>query len=326
MHRMTVFSLLSPVTVLAVFLTAMSASPASASDLQSLRLGPAVEQGGSCADHLAKSAAELLFFRYADLVTADAPVTLDVQVFVGGALFLSESLSVPHPDLEADPVVELLSRNPAEVALLFTAAAAEPGQIRLELTLNDGPTRSLTFEELVAHNQELLRGNLLPQVVVSAVDGLGGGETLQPASAAVVSCDQCWTNYDTCTYNNCGPELPPSICNRCDTELDICLANCEEPPPPPCEPWSEIVYVTDPVGYVSYGIDCFYDVYYPWQGHEFDEQLWTIKQTKIQRTHNCDGTITDTVLSVTYPQEFCYYRWVWDCTGFIRNRFGSCWY
>jgi hypothetical protein len=308
------------VTTITFLLAVSLAMPAGASELQAVRLASPADGGGACAEHQTAPAEDFLFFRYADLVTSQ---TLDVRVLVGGELFLTEALAVREPDLQADPVVELLSRNPSELALLFAAAEKQPGLVRFELSVDGGPARSLTFEELLAHNRELLGKNLLPQVAVSAVERPGEGEALQSVSAAVVTCDQCWTNYYSCQYNSCVPELPPRFCDRCDTQLDLCLASCEEPP---CEPWSEIVYTVVPVSYYSLGIRCFYDVWYPYDPWEFDEQVWTYKQTKIQRTHNCDGTTTDTVLSITYPQDYCYQRWFWDCSGFVWNRLNNCWY
>ncbi len=266
-------------------------------------------------------AVELLFYELPRGLTIRPDQMITVEVRVDGAPYLVETLRLLPGQAAERTVVELFSSDPTRIQEVHDVVR-QGKAVEVEISIGGESTEILDLETLFTRSAGLLRDLPLPRSVESAV------LATEPQSlfAKSTTCeDQCWDEQDWCYENRCDFGGPPSCYDACDSQLEDCLAGCE--PPPPCEPTTEIVYVIDPVSYYSLGIDCFYDVYYPWEGWEFDEQVWTYKRTKKEITHNCDGTDTVKILEVTYFQDYCYQRWFWSCSDlFIRYRINNCWY
>lgn len=292
-------------------------------------------QKNLCSAHSGAGSSQLLFVRLPGGAAADGASDgrLEVQVTLDGQPFLTETLEL-QKDPEAGPVVELLAWHPQELGVVFQEARKDPDRVRFLITAEGLPAIELGWSELLAHSRELLAEGFRPQPVTSTVELAAGTEELRSLAASVVYCDTCLAQYQICQGNNCQAELPPRLCDLCDTQYFACLDTCV---PRPCEVTTEIVYEHIPL-YQSYslGVDCFYDVFNPFEGREFEEEMWTWKRVKKQITQNADCTTTVTVLEVIYYQDYCYDRLFWECCAFfdpcsnqypwIRHRSNLCWY
>jgi hypothetical protein len=253
----------------------------------------------------------------------DRPLTIAVRV--DHEPYLVETVRLLPGQEASRTVVELFSSAPDRLEEL--RALAEDGRtVELEISVGGVSTEIASLEALLARGDRLIQERPLPLSVESTVISTAPREEIGNIVGASTTCeDQCWDERDWCYENRCDFGGPPSCLDACDNQFEDCLESCE--PPPPCEPTTEIVYVTEPQYYSTLRIDCFYDVYYPWDGWEFEEQLWTFKRTEKRITHNCDGSDTVEILSVTYFSDYCYYRLYWSCSGpFIQYRLNSCWY
>lgn len=291
-----------------------------------------------CNTHPEAGSPELLFLRLGGGPAAGAAYDrIEIQVTLDGQPFLTEELEL-RGDAEATPgvapVVELLAWHPQELGILFREARKDPERVRFRIAAEGLPAIDLGWSELLAHSRGLLAEGFRPQPVTSTVELAAGAEDVRALAASVVYCDTCIAQYQLCQANSCQAELPPRLCDRCDTQYFACLDTCV---PRPCEVTTEIVYESWPLYEIAYlHHDCYWDVFNPRQGHEFNEQMWMWKKVKKQITQNADCTETETVLEVTYYQDYCYQRLFLDCCAYpdscmnqypsVHNRRNSCWY
>jgi len=299
--------------------------PLGAQSACELGKAPSSVQAGGIASDMQAPEVALLFYELPEglVLPPDQMITVDVRV--DGAPYLVETVRVLPGQGAAGSVVELLSGDPARVSTL-RAMAERGAKVELEISVGGSSTGIFRFEKLAAQSARLMDRLPLPRSVESKIRSNSARILPKDLVTASSTCeDLCWDERDWCYENRCDFGGPPSCLDACDNQFEDCLESCQ--PPPPCEPTSEIVYQSVPISYFSLGIDCFYDVYYPWDGWEFDEQLWTFKLIKKRITHNCDGTDTVEILSTSYYNDYCYQRWFWSCSGpFIWNRLSSCWY
>lgn len=238
---------------------------------------------------LPQADATALFYRYA-AERAGGVQHLTVRVFLDERLWLTEEIAA-LPDEKADPIVELLSRDPRSLSELRRLDADKAHSVRFELVHPDGTTRSLPFAELASRSRALTAAPFLPQrsaAVLRFASGASPGGTRIP-------CDDCWTNYDNC-ISNCGT---PACESRCERILNRCLANCTEN----C-PTSQEVTESQVVGSQYLGSDCL-QVPFESGGSYHDVWQLTIKYTRKRITYNCDGSQTVEILDVWYSTTIC---------------------
>lgn len=290
-----------------------------------LRQAPSSLQAISIAPDAAAAEAEVLLYELPQGLTVRPEQGIRIDVRVDQAPYLVETLRI-LPGQQGDrTVLEMFSGDPGQVAVL-RERMEQGAKVEVEIFVGGFSAEVVRFETLLARSTQLLRHPPLPRSVATRLVLASAREKLESLAGALTVCEQqCYDEWDWCYENRCDFGGPPSCLDACDRQLEDCLDACQ--PPPPSQPTTEIVYVTEPLYYYSLGIDCFYDVFYPWDGWEFDEQVWTFKRTKKQITHNCDGTDTVVILEVTYFNDYCYQRWFWSCGGpFIRYRLNGCWY
>jgi hypothetical protein len=230
----------------------------------------------------------LVFYRYPANAPGQGGQRLTVRVFVDGALLLTESVETA-PDDRAEPVVELLSRDPARLREIH-GLAGTPGRVGLEFTFPDGSVRTADFEEIVAESRALVATGLLPQRVTASV-AAASVESTGPMRATSSSCQtECYQRHDTCS-GAC--EGRPGCLARCDRQLQACLRGCG------CEPVSWFTTETEVLSR-QYAFDACVNWWGDSQGRRYQIFRVNYKQTTIKITQNCDGTQTREIVDVTY--------------------------
>jgi hypothetical protein len=252
-------------------------------------------------------------------------VPVEVQVLIDGDLSFSESFQMEVPRELEGHAVELLTSHPKELGVLRALAARGRVTITVRIVIDGVEWDTLPFDQLADLSSELQQGKL--QLVNLHFDG--SSEPVTPLAQRAVSreaCeDYCWDRYLNCLEIECAPQI---ICDTCEVEYQFCLDECPAPPPPPppppCEDPKSVTYhtVTSLVGYGPTGYwQCFEDIWENdfYDGTYYEEWQFVYKDTRYKRVELCDGTVTETVDSVTYwyfycnlPNYlFCYYPWTW---------------
>jgi hypothetical protein len=244
-----------------------------------------------------------LFVRYADAVGDQATQRLTLRVTIDGALWLTEEL-VLRPDRAAQPVVELLSRDPESLAHLRRLASGPTNDVRFELLAPDGTARRATLEELDAESARLTSAVLRPQRVTSVVR-----LAAQVSGPTRIPCDDCYVNYDNCIA---GCDGLPSCEARCDRILTRCLSTCSGGG---CTPTSQTVVEQQVTGTTYLGFDCFTTYFDPAAKYR-DVWQFNIKYTRKRITYNCDGTQTVEILEVWYATQICITASGWGSCSF----------
>lgn len=241
-----------------------------------------------------------ILYKLADELPDLKRLHIEARVLIDGKVVHQEYLTI-EPNHQASPVVELLIGNP-QLADEVTILSADPGHtVTIKVLLNGELIETLSGIDAVARSESLLRQAVLPQDISSRFD-----LSAQATSAAKTTCLECWQSYDACQAQNCEPDLPPRLCDLCETALNYCLSTCEDPP---CEPWDEYDYVVTWLSYYyTRYATCFRDNYWPQSPRLADEALVTARKDTYRITHNCDGSTTSTLISSYNIQDYCYHR------------------
>lgn len=115
--------------------------------------------------------------------------------------------------------------------------------------------------------------------------------------------DNCYLYYDYCE-NQCGTHPSNSCLEQCNADFDACVDDCQTCPN--TTEWTEITLHSETQ---LSGQLCMEDQLYTWQGpklHYRIERTW--KHTTYRRTEECDGSVTTTVIGVSYTTDECWKR------------------
>lgn len=265
---------------------------------------------------------------------ASAGKELEFRISLNGRPLLEEKITLQR-GASKTPAFELLAREPETLARVRGLQERPSNQVTIAVALDGQILYESSFAELVEYNRTLWKGPFQPQAVESKVRSFAPGLTGHAKPAArekqalssvpvqkAASCpEQCSENYQWCLENVCHPQ-GTFFCEECDQEYESCMSSC---PPPPCtDPKSVRDYtVTQLVGYGWTGYSqCLESVFENdfYDGEWYDEYQFVYKNTRIRRTEYCDGTVTETVLWVTYSYFYCnrpaywtcYYPWTWE--------------
>lgn len=248
-------------------------------------------------------------------------VPVEVEVLLDGQLSFSESFRMEMPESLEGRAVELLTTRPRELSRLGEIAVRELAAITVRILVDGVEWDARPFTELDEVSRQLQQGRL-------QLARLRFGDPSEPqvplrqTSAAATACeDQCYDDYLLCIETECFPEI---ICETCEVEHELCLENCNPPPPPTCQDPKSVTYrtVTTLVSYGPTGYwQCFEDIFESdfYDGEWYEEWRYTYKNTRYKRTEYCDGTVTETVDQVSYWYSycwrptylFCYYPFTW---------------
>lgn len=244
-----------------------------------------------------------IFFQYSEKPAAAGAQRLLLRVTVDDELLLTEELAI-LPDAAAQPIVELLSRDPENRARVRRLAADASKSVRVELTLPDGETRNESFADLSKASAALATGALRPQRTASVVKLTAQRQ----APVSRIPCDDCYTNYDAC-IDGCGGGYQCEA--RCERILNRCLSTCSGGG---CTPTSQTVVEQQVVGQSYLGYDCLQTPFEP-SGSFHDAWQFSIKNTRKRITYNCDGTQTVEILEVWYTTQLCISAFGWGSCG-----------
>lgn len=243
---------------------------------------------------------------------------LEVRVLFDGKPYLTEKIAVPPSHQAMD--IELLARDAKAFERLAGLADRGVGQISFAVFLDGKLLRETTFQDLESASARLRGGDdFHPVPAESKVELLVAEppvpDFLQPAvNKGYVpdpQCEQqCNDTYITCYYEICDQR---GDCSYCWDDYEWCAAQC----PQICvDPKKVYEFTTTQLLSITTYYSTCYELPnqsdYQW-GEWFDYRRYSWKQTRIRRTEYCNGTYSDEVLSVTYPNTYCQYRTYLTC-------------
>lgn len=232
------------------------------------------------------------------------PVPVEVEVLLDGELSFSESFRMEMPEALEGHAVELLTSRPEALPRLREIAARNLATVTVRVRVDGVEWDVRPFTELDAASRQLQQGGL--RLVRLSFGAPSEPELPIQTSAAAITCEsQCHDDYLLCIETVCFPQI---ICETCETEYQLCLDNCPEPP---CQDPKSVTYrtVTTLVGYGPTGFwQCFEDIFQSdfYDGEYYEEWRYTYKDTRYKRVEKCDGTVTETVDSITYWYAYCW--------------------
>lgn len=254
--------------------------------------------------------------------------TLRFVVDVDGQPFLQETLTLEKPKV-TQPSYELLARDPQQLEALYAAAARKGSDVRVGVMLGGRTLYYQSFGTFLNYNQKLKAGGLSPEapntrdVLLLAALAPKAATAPAPEAAQPTTNGACQTSCQSayqaclrdCRTGGCllpvcpvasatGGELPD--CSYCSDDYNYCLSTC--PPDPPACPTSTTYNTTELVGVYYGGWQCYRDFFQPWDsqiGQYYQDTSLQYKISNIQKTTNCDGSITYTTLSVSYANVWC---------------------
>jgi hypothetical protein len=288
---------------------------------------PAWGKGGSTpAGSLAvdESGYRLLFYRLKGVDLAKGPATVEFDVRVDRAPLLREALEVSKQEGAVEPAVELLGWTPERLKLLYEKAEAG-SDVAIDVFVNGSLADSFSLRRLVEYNRDLLKTGLRPvsaTPVITHASGnvVGYGSRAAAASGPIhtsgyIACTQtCWNNWRTCD-SFCLSRPRPNCEENCEARYNLCMANCE------CPTTSDSTAVTIiPQTYT--GQACVQDGPNSPTNAWFDRYTSQYKTTTTRRTENCDGSVTYTVVNVTYSAgPYCYRQPVFPSSCSFREAY-----
>jgi hypothetical protein len=260
-----------------------------------------------------------------------APGTqVTVEVLAAGKPYLTESFTVtaaarsnerggqPEPVRNFAPdaevvVFELFDRE----ADLRGQLLALKGNSQVEVVISANGTEVLRspVDDFLADSEAVKKLGVLPEAIDSPASQVAGAEifTIQPKFwvCGDFSCDTTGPHPESCATcpEDCGP--CPAICgdgscNGSET-CSSCPADCGAIPLP-----NKVYTVLLSTSFL--GFDCMKDIYWPHQGNMYAYTQFNYKRTTVSRVQQCDGSITETVLSVSYFSNYCHQYQYWPCT------------
>lgn len=238
--------------------------------------------------------------------------SVTVRVESDGETVARESLHVAA----GDGAVELFAYQPQVLDDLHRFAAA--GADLVATVEVDGLDQVFDWNELAAESRRVkLAADFAPlasEWVEPEATEDGGLSRLTGASQQACY-QQCANQFDACDAN-CDPwGSGPGTCTWCYQQLQQCQEYCDE-----C-PIVGQTTTTQPVQYTPLGeSSCRYDD----RGgshrlQRFDLYRIRVKQTVTQTTQNCDGSVTQQVISVTYTNHYCWYDTNLSCFNWEGN-------
>jgi len=316
MYRLRSTALL--VTLPALLLGLFVAGPLAA---QANRLTPGLAGERPPAPAAPEVASSLFWPLPQGLFFLSGTISVEVEVLLDGQLSFSESFRMEMPESLEGRAVELLTTRPRELSRLREIAVRDLAAITVRILVDGVEWDARPFAELDAVSRQLQQGRLqLARLTFG--DPSEPEVPLRQTSAAATACeDQCDQEWWDCIETECYPEI---ICETCEVEHELCLDNCNPPPPPTCQDPKSVTYrtVTTLVGFGPTGYwQCYEDIFESdfYDGEWYEEWQYTYKDTRYKRTEYCNGTVTEEVVQVTYWYYFCnrptflfcYYPFTW---------------
>lgn len=256
----------------------------------------------------------LLFSLPGESVAAGAQVTTEVRV--GGELYLSESFV--H---QAEGVLAQARRDDGSVLVfeLFDTESAERGQLlalqpeaeaSITIAVDGQVLRQLSLAEFLAESDQVKNLGVLPRAIDSRVERL----------AELPQVYSIQPKFHICGDNICSQEgFQPETCLSCPEDCSemcycgdgICngwesCSNCQSDCGSCCPTNLPNQQYYDLLGANPIGTQCFQDIFYPYAGTLYWEYQFYYKITTVSRVRECNGSITETPISVTYTYTYCY--------------------
>lgn len=312
---------------------------ASVSQAQVFMEGPLVQKTSNTCAGIAKAASDqavpqqpLMFYALSENSLKPGS-TVEVGVAVDGQLLAEESFIYEKPvslpgvkTSGADHILfELFDTEPQIRAKVLAFSKSEDHLIEVTISVDGNVVSSTGLQEFLAQSDKVRQLGILPTVTKSPA------QLTQVAAELTIqqriylcgdgSCDQggrfpedcdvcpedCGGPCSICGNGNCSPV---ESCSTCAADCGAC-PTC--PTTLPNETRNEVVSAT------SAGWTCMYDVYFWGQSSYYNQVLYTIKSTTYSRVRECNGSITETAISVSYFYSSCYqylgipcgFPWTW---------------
>jgi hypothetical protein len=320
------------------------ASTAAAQDASLGALAPA-----RLAGHVSKVPAEesrFLYFQLPVLPLGSPALQVEFQFRVDGQLHLAEQVTVEpgvarwnalalaapaaapgakgeaaaaaasrrlDPDPTSGPALELLSRESGRLEELYRLAGSGH-DVEVSVVIDGRAVRELSFAELVAYNRELKASKgFRPLSLGSRIEDPLAAAAAPPPVTTQAFCNTCEASFPGCAVRQCpwwNATMSPVICVPCWQVVQQCFATCTQPP---CQPIVTTRTVAQRIG-TAYGAPLCRDTFFGQQPTIHITRFAILKETTIQRTQNCDGTVVERVLATRNVTVF-------DCD---QNTFLSC--
>lgn len=332
-------------------------------DLSGDGLGAFLTQPAACgatstgASETARVEAPLLFYAIPEVHWIEGENRVEVRVWVDGALYASERhrplsskleaveqrrleralAARPEADEDArvssttplpeSTVFELLAER-AEIRAELHRIAAEH-RVEVEVLVNGAVVDHVPFEDFAERSALAVESHGLPVPVTAwsqvysthansepgFLENCGNGICDEGEYPGGEDCESCPEDCDgpciLCGNGYCGPE---ETCSSCVSDCGSC---------PSCPEDLGTEERTDYLGSVSYATQCrsgvFGTMYYTYQRNDY-------KRYTVQRTRECNGSITETVVpgSTSYFSTYCYRReWV-SCSYPVGSAYPAC--
>lgn len=255
-----------------------------------------------------------------------------VEVLAAGKPYLSESFTVeaatrpnegdqpaPARNFAPDPevvVFELFDRE-GDLRTQLLALKGNP-QVEVVISANGRELLRSPIDDFLADSEAVKKLGVLPEAVDSPALQVAGAEifTIQPKFwvCGDFSCNDTGPHPESCATcpEDCGPcptYCGDGSCNGGET-CSTCSADCG-----PCCPTNlpNATYTVLLSSSVLY-LDCMKDIFWPANGMMYGYTQFNYKRTTVSRVQQCDGSITETVLSVSYFTNYCHQYLNWPCS------------
>ena len=299
---------------------------ASVSQAQGFMEGPLVQKTSNTCAGVAKAASDqvvsqqpLMFYALSESSLKPGS-TVEVGVAVDGQLLAEESFVYEKPvnlpgvktsgSRHSDQILfELFDTEPQIRAKVLAFSKSEDHRVEVTISADGAVVSRTSLQEFLAQSDIVRQLGILPTVTKSPAElfEVAAEWTIQQRLwvCGDNSCDQGGPNSEDCETcpEDCGG--PCTICGNgncgsgesCSTCSADCGACC--PNTLPNETRNEVVGVT------NYGWSCMYDIYFWGQSSYYNQVQYTVKATTYSRVRECNGSITETVVSVSYFYVYC---------------------
>jgi hypothetical protein len=255
-----------------------------------------------------------------DVLAAGKPYLTEGFVFQPAARATrSDAGPAPVRNSEPDPevvVFELFDREADLRAQLLGLAGSS--QVEVVISANGVAVLRASLGDFLADSEAVKKLGVLPEAIDSPASQVTGAElfTIQPKFwvCGDNSCDTTGPHPESCSTcpEDCGPcatYCGDGSCNGSET-CSTCSADCGAccPTNLPNETYT-VLLSANPLFY-----DCYQDIFYPYDGTMYAYTQLNYKRTTVSRVRQCDGSITETVISVTYFTNYCYQHLYWPCS------------
>ncbi len=189
-------------------------------------------------------------------------------------------------------------------------------QASVEILVDGALVSQSTLDEFLHQSEAVKALGILPELVDSPAEEVAeiarytiqpkfwvcGDDVCSTTGSHPETCLSCPEDCSSLCY--CGDGLCNGweTCSNCQTDCGACC-----PTPLPNETRTELLSATT----LSY--DCYQDLFNFTQSSMYGYTMLNYKQYTVTRVRECDGSITETVISVTYFTNYCWQYLGWYC-------------